>query len=269
MDNRAIILFCNLISVIAIILSSSGIGAETGQPKFPYRTSLSSRSPEGRLPIQSTLRILRERENFLGLTSCIYQIGENTIPPYRGEIKPKTSGDVMIVVGYHYLEKPWGRIFQNEFKKTIADPLGRIHFLEIQNNNILTGDDSLASNHEIQEFIKNFPGRIKLILEVHEHLSDSNTFSGNEWPPYWYQLDNRTGGDHSIKYTILDPYIPWFCIRDYFESNERIRLPEMQKAVNETLRYTVTIINEILAAPSSVDYSPATPLSPVVEEEFQ
>jgi len=64
--------------------------------------------------------------------------------------------------------------------------------------------------------------------------------------PYWYQLDNRTGGDHSIKYTILDPYIPWFCIRDYFESDQQIRLSEMQKAINKTLRYTVDIIDEVL-----------------------
>ncbi len=221
-------------------------GKEIKKPEFPYRSLLKAKAPESILPIQATQRILKERERFLGLTSCAYQSGDNKITPYKGQILAEKTGFVLIVIGYHYLEKPWGRIFRNEFKRNIYDPQNRVKFLEIQNNDILTGDDSPASNAEIRNFVTRFPGKIPLIIEVHEHLSDSNTFFGNDWPPYWYQLKNRTGGDNSIKYTILDPYIPWFCIRDYFQSNYRIRLAEMQKALNETLSYTVAIINQIL-----------------------
>ena len=235
-------------SFIFLVLFGNVIFAEKlPNPQFPYQSTLPFTSPENQLPICATRRILKERENFLGLTRCNYPIEENTIPPYKGTIEAGQAGHVLIVVGYHYLEKPWGRIFRNEFQKHISDPQNRIHFLEIQNNEILTGDDSPASNREIHEFLAAFSGKVKLIIEIHEHLSDANKFYGNEWPPYWYQLDNRTGGDHTIKYTIIDPYIPWFCIRDYFEYDQQIRLSEMQKAVNETPRHTVNIINVVLA----------------------
>ena len=238
-----------IITIIFILAGQTGncaFGKKPAKPEFPYQSTLTRKSPENNLPIYATKRILKERENFLGLTYCNYPIEKNSIIPYKGEIKAKGSGHVLIVLGYHYLEKPWGRIFQNEFQKHISDPQNRIIFLEIQNNDILTGDNSPASNREIQGLLASFPGKVKLIIEIHEHLSDANKFYGSEWPPYWYQLDNRTGGDHSIKYTILDPYIPWFCIRDYFEGDQQIRLSEMQKAVNETLRYTVDIIDEVL-----------------------
>ena len=235
------------LSLILVSVNSFAFAERPPKPEFPYKSMLPCQSPENRLPIHATKRILKERENFLGLKYCNYQIEENTIVPYNGIIQAQKQGHVLIVLGYHYLEKPWGRIFKNEFQKNISDPLNRILFLEIQNNDILTGDDSPTSNREIREFLQNFPHKVNLIIEIHEHLSDSSKFYGNDWPPYWYQLDNRTGGDHSIKYTILDPYIPWFCIRDYFESNQQIRHSEMQKAINETLRHTVMIINEVLA----------------------
>ncbi|MEW6380781.1 MAG: hypothetical protein AB1611_14400 [bacterium] len=231
---------------LSFLTAPASFGQGMDSSRLAYRSFLSSKSPERSLPIQATRRILKERERFLGLTSCTYQVGGNRLTPYEGRIEAAGPGYALIVVGYHYLEKPWGQIFKAEFEKHVADPGGRVLFLEITNNDILTGDNSPASSREIRRFITRFPGRIKLVIEVHEHLSDENQFSGNEWPPYWYQLDDRTGGDSSIKYTILDPYVPWFCIRDYFEYNQRIRIAEMQKAVNETLRYTVTIINDVL-----------------------
>jgi len=236
------------IAIVLIFLPAGfAFSKGTGKLRLCYQSFLSSEVPEKRLPIQATKRILKERESFLGLTSCVYQVEENDIASYRGKIEAKNPEYVLIVLGYHYLEKPWGKIFETEFRKNIIDHQGRVLFLDIQNNDILTGDDSPASNREIREFLSKFPGRIRLIIEIHEHLSDENKFSGNEWPPYWYQLDNRTGGDRSIKYTILDPYIPWFCIRDYFECNQQIRIAEMQKAINETLCYTITIINDVLS----------------------
>jgi len=237
-----------LFIIIALILLSGELSfaKKIEKSRLSYRSFLSSQSPEKYLPIQATRRILKERERFLGLTSCVYQVGKNTFAPYQGKIEVKGPDYALVVVGYHYLEKPWGMIFKTEFQKHVSDPQGRVLFLEVKNNDVLTGDDSPASSREIREFITGFPGRISLVIEVHEHLSDENQFSGNEWPPYWYQLDDRTGGDSSIKYTILDPYIPWFCIRDYFEYNQRIRIAEMQKAMNETLRYSVNIINDVL-----------------------
>jgi hypothetical protein len=237
-----------LISLFLLLSQSAGAASDKRiRPEFPYRSLLSLQAPERHLPIQATRRILKERERFLGLTSYTYSIEANNIRPYKGKIEAAHPGYVLIVIGYHYLEKPWGRIFRREFQRNVSDPQNRIRFLEIKNNDILTGDDSPASNHEIRDYLHTFPGKVVLVIEVHEHLSDASQFYGNEWPPYWYQLDNRTGGDHSIKYTILDPYIPWFCIRDYFEGKHRIRLSEMQKAVNETIQYTVDIINEVLA----------------------
>lgn len=237
-----------IILLITLVFPRGGFAFGKEEGKLSYHSLLSPDMPEKHLPIQAVKRILKERERFLGLTSCVYQVGKYEITPYQGkvDVENKTQAHALIVVGYHYLEKPWGEIFKTEFQKNISDPQGRVLFLEIKNNDVLTGDNSPASNKEISEFLSNFPGKIKLIIEVHEHLSDENQFYGNEWPPYWYQLDNRTDGDRSIKYTILDPYIPWFCIRDYFEYDRRIRIAEMQKAVNETLRYTLNIINDIL-----------------------
>gem|GEM_PF-3216205 len=248
-----ILLVCVIIVGQFIFPGTSLSQSMKGAQRPARRSFLSSNSPQSSLPIQVTRKILKERERFLGLTSCTYQIGGNNLAPYEGRIEAKGQEYALIVVGYHYLEKPWGKIFKTEFEKHVADPRGRVLFLEINNNDILTGDDSPASNREIRDFISRFAGRIKLVIEVHEHLSDENQFYGNEWPPYWYQLDDRTGGDTSIKYTILDPYVPWFCIRDYFECDQKIRIAELQKAVNETLRYTVTIINDVLG---SCDNSP-------------
>ncbi|MEW5801583.1 MAG: hypothetical protein AB1847_05685 [bacterium] len=257
-SRRPLFIITTLILLSGLVLLSRGFcfGKEREMSKLSYRSFLPSRSPERYLPVQATRRILRERESFLGLTSCVYQIEKNDLAPYQGKIKVNTEGYALVVVGYHYLEKPWGKIFKEEFQKHVYDPDGRVLFLEIKNNDVLTGDNSPASSREIREFITGFPGRIGLVIEVHEHLSDENKFSGNEWPPYWYQLDDRTGGDSGIKYTILDPYIPWFCIRDYFEYHQRIRIAEMQKAVNETLRYTVNIINDVLNTQSLVNNIP-------------
>ncbi|MBW2647507.1 MAG: hypothetical protein JRE23_15285 [Deltaproteobacteria bacterium] len=228
-----------------LLIACLAFGQDGPEPEFPYRSFLPYEAHERSYPIQATERILKERETFLGVSLCNYRVDENNIAPYRGRIEADRSGYVVIVLGYHYLEKPWGRIFKNEFQKNILDPQNRILFLEIQNNNILTGDDSPASNREIREFLANFQGKVRLVIEVHEHLSDASVFCGNEWPPYWYDLDNRTGADHRIKYTILDPCVPWFCIRDYFANNQRICLSEMQRAVNETLCYANRIINAV------------------------
>jgi len=241
---KKILLF--IIITLILLPVSPSFAKAIKKSRLSYRSFLSARAPEKYLPIQATRRILREREHFLGLTSCSYSIGKNNLTPYQGKIEAKGPDYALVVVGYHYLEKPWGKIFKTEFQKHVSDPRRRVLFLEIKNDDVLTGDNSPASSQEVREFITRFPGRIGLVIEVHEHLSDESKFSGNEWPPYWYQLDDRTGGDTSIKYTILDPYIPWFCIRDYFEYHQRIRIAEMQKAMNETLRYAVNIINDVL-----------------------
>ena len=96
-----------IIFILAGLTCNYAFGEKPLEPKFPYRSTLTCKSPENNLPICSTKRILKERENFLGLTYCNYPIEKNCINPYKGEIKANKPGHVLIVLGYHYLEKPW------------------------------------------------------------------------------------------------------------------------------------------------------------------
>jgi len=108
--------FITIIFILAGQTGNCAFGKKPAKPEFPYQSTLTHKSPEKNLPICATKRILKERENFLGLTYCNYPIEKNTIRPYRGEIKANGSGHVLIVLGYHYLEKPWGGYFKTNFK---------------------------------------------------------------------------------------------------------------------------------------------------------
>ena len=89
--------------ILAGQVGNSAFAKKPPKPEFPYHSTLTHKSPENNLPIYATKRILKERENFLGLTYCNYPIEKNSISLTKSSIKSTTHGNSTMIPSFGLL----------------------------------------------------------------------------------------------------------------------------------------------------------------------
>lgn len=161
-----------------------------------------------------------------------------TVEPYRPAIEVPVGRKIGFVIGYHHLEKPWGRIFMEMIQRQVQYQPEQIEFIVIQNQAIPTGDPSPQSEREIREAVAS--RGITDIIDVHEQLSTLNHYmdynSASEFNATFRQDrgKNPTGGEYT-----LDPTVPLWAIEQYYQGNT---YPQLQYAINEQIKKAEILI---------------------------
>jgi len=165
-----------------------------------------------------------------------------TTKPYETSLEMPKGVKIGIIIGYHHLEKPWGILFMNMFKKQVQFSSDEVEFIIIQNNHIPTGSDSHSSNLEISHSIHQ--QGITHIIDIHEQLSSLNHYMDNDIPGKKFNDSFRKAGrknPNGYEYT-LDPFIPLWSIEEYFNGNI---YPQLQYAVNEQIKKIETLVKNL------------------------
>lgn len=199
-------------------------------------------------------------ENFLSQPNSLAKSSHEIINPYVGEIVDYPgTGKIVVVIGYHSLEKEWGKLVREQFKRNVADHGQKVHFLEV-NSPVSTGEDSPALNAQIAECLRN-SGEVEMVIDIHEHPESKATRVSNSWSlttgnsevsekaktairglrvyPFDDYSRSRTGGKN-IPYVISDPDLPQEAVDAALKGNIS---PEIQQALNDTMSLIVSISN--------------------------
>ncbi len=159
------------------------------------------------------------------------------VEPLSEKIDIPDGKKIGFVIGYHHLEKPWGRILMDALQKQIDYDSSQVEFILIENKDIPTGEHSLASEREIQEAIQE--SGITHLIDIHEQLSQLNHYMNTHLEPEW-----REGGRKNPKgqeYT-LDPFVPAWMIEQYYQGKV---YPQLQYAINDQLKVVVSLVKKI------------------------
>ena len=156
------------------------------------------------------------------------------VEPFRAAVEIPPGMKVGFVVGYHHLEKPWGRIFMDMFQKQIEFDPEQIEFILIKNQDIPTGENSPASEREIQTAVQE--RGITHLIDIHEQLAMLNHYMDSHFEPKWRSdgVKNPNGKEYT-----LDPFVPTWMIEQYYQGNV---YPQLQHAVNDQLSKVVGLI---------------------------
>lgn len=184
------------------------------------------------------------------------------IKPYRGEIidRPGT-GKVIVVLGYHRLEKGWGQIVRQQFQQNVADRGQKVLFCVIQDSPVATGEESQVVNTQIANFLNKTGDQVEIVIDVHEHPEAVATRVRNQWSlttedqdvirmtasrieglrtlPFDSYSRRKTAG-RNIPYAITDPDLPQGGVEAYLKGNVT---PEMQEAINSNLAFITDLAN--------------------------
>lgn len=198
--------------------------------RFPDEFHSAPISPELRQQLHGTVR-------YYGVDAT--RLNElPTVEPYRPILEVPVGKKIGFVIGYHHLEKPWGRIFMEMMQRQAQYQPDQIEFIIMQNRDIPTGDPSPASEREIREAVA--ARGITDVIDVHEQLSTLNHYmdynTASEFTGTFRQ-DNRknpVGGEYT-----LDPTVPLWVIEQYYEGNI---YPQLQHAVNEQIKKAEILI---------------------------
>lgn len=184
-----------------------------------------------------------------------------TVQPFRGEIVDSPeSGKIVVVTGYHGLEKEWGQIVKEEFRKNVIDKDEKVAFLEIQDSPVETGEESPHVNSQIASFLQEV-GNVEMVIDIHEHPGSQATRVRNQWSltaedekvvdasterikdlrilPFDDYSRKKTGGQN-IPYAISDPDLPQKGKEGYLKGQVT---PQMQEAINNTLSFITNLAN--------------------------
>lgn len=156
---------------------------------------------------------------------------------YTASVEVPNGMKVGFVIGYHHLEKPWGKILLDSFERQIKHHPNGIEIILIENKEIPTGAKSRPSESEIQKEVQD--RGITHLIDVHEQLSMLNHYMDSLFESKW-----REGSDknpNGLECTI-DPFVPLWMIEQYYQGNI---YPQLQHAINDQLRRVVNLIKEI------------------------
>ena len=185
----------------------------------------------------------------------------NVIKPFRGEVVDYPgTGRVVVIIGYHSLERKWGQIVKEHFHQNVIDRGGKILFYEIQNSPIETGEESPVVDAQVSRFLKE-AGNVEMVIDIHEHPEAKATRVRNQWSlttengdvasearsrirdlrvlPFDDYSRRKTAGQN-IPYAITDPDLPSGGIDAYVKGQIT---PQVQKAINDTLSFVVNLSN--------------------------
>ena len=161
------------------------------------------------------------------------------VDPLRIKIQIPKGRKIGFSIGYHDLEKPWGRIFMDMFKKQVEYDENQVEFILVKNKNVPTGEDSPTSNKEIQEAVRK--DGITNLIDIHEELSGGNHYmdkiGGIGYK--WYDGERK---DPNGQECTLDPFVPTWMIEQYYEG--RI-YPQLQYAVNDQISTVAQLIKDL------------------------
>lgn len=158
------------------------------------------------------------------------------VSPYTPRIEVPQDVKIGVVIGYHFLEKPWGLIFRDAFLKQADFPKDKIVFVIIENRFVPTAEPSHASNREIANAIAG--NELTHIVAIHEMLSFGNT---------WVHPSPVGFRDYDYVGTVLpsatlDPTLPLWAIEAYYRG---IIDPQLQWTVNQAIRDFEILMQQI------------------------
>jgi hypothetical protein len=163
------------------------------------------------------------------------------VEQYKTELSIPRGIKIGVILGYHHLEKPWGRIFKEMFLGQVGFTEGSLVFIEIKNADIPTGERSESSLDEIH--MATHASGITHTIDVHEQLCSA---SSNHYMDYSRSTDFNSSFSRGEKapegeYT-LDPFIPLWCIEQYYNG---FIYPQLQDAVNEQIKKLEMLIKSL------------------------
>lgn len=161
----------------------------------------------------------------------------SSIEPYQKTVEIPEGIKIGFVIGYHHLEKPWGRLFMDMLQKQIDYNPDQIEFILIGNKEIPTGDQSPASEREIKNAVKE--RGITHLIDVHEQLATLNHYMDSHFEPNWREgvSKNPNGQEYTF-----DPFVPTWMIEQYYQGNI---YPQLQHAINDQLGKVVRLIEKM------------------------
>lgn len=159
------------------------------------------------------------------------------VEPFKIKVQIPEGRKVGFVIGYHYLEKPWGRLFMDFFRLQIEYNPDQVEFILIDNKKIPTGDRSVASEREIQKAVQE--RGITHLIDVHEQLDTLNHYMDIGFKPEWREGREKNPQGRELT---LDPFVPLWMIEQYYQG---IVYPQLQYVVNDQLSKVVNLIKEI------------------------
>lgn len=188
--------------------------------------------------------------------------------PYKGEIVDYPgTGRIVVVIGYHKLEREWGQIVREQFQRSVKDDGQKAVFFEVQDSPVDTGKESPTVNAQIARFIEE-TGNVEMIIDIHEHPEAQATRVRNQWSlttvdqqvinaskdkikelrtlPFDDYSRRKTGG-RNIPYAISDPDLPTGGKNSYSKGKVT---PQMREAINDVLSFIVTLSNTQLESSS-------------------
>lgn len=165
------------------------------------------------------------------------------IEPYHAKLDIPDGAKLLIVTGYHHLEKPYGRIFEKMFKEQAKFDPDKIVFLNIKNGDVLTGEESYRSNREIQEAMRQHG--ITHIIDVHEQVTNHKRYIAHNTPGMpvkWGEKYSRSANAGvAFEYT-LDAFIPTHHIE---LAQQGVIAPPFQHAINQDIKEIELLVKDI------------------------
>ncbi|VAX36803.1 hypothetical protein MNBD_UNCLBAC01-1307 [hydrothermal vent metagenome] len=163
----------------------------------------------------------------------------DSVASYEFNLDMPEGKKLGIVVGYHHLEKPWGRLLNEMFQQQVQFEAGSVEFLFVENRDIPTGERSIESEKEIRQFVRD--KGITHVIDAHEQFSFLNHYMDSHGI---IKPNFRSGRKNSQEYT-LDPFVPLWAIDQYYQGNI---YPQLQYAVNEQLKVIENLVNNIASS---------------------
>ncbi len=158
------------------------------------------------------------------------------VEPYRPSLDIPKGAKVGMVIGYHHLEKPWGHLFTEMLQQQAQYDPSQIEFIFIQNKEKPTGEQSPASDREIQEAVRT--RGITHVIDVHEQLATLNHYMDSHDNPQFREA--RKSGSQG-EYT-LDPFVPTWMIEQYYQGRV---YPQLQYGVNDQIKKVEALVKGI------------------------
>jgi hypothetical protein len=162
-------------------------------------------------------------------------------PPLKTEIVLRPGVKLGIVIGYHHLEKPWGRIFKEMFLQQVSFDSKQIFFIEIENDKVPTGLLSTESDKEIENAIQTY--ELTHIFDIHEFFNKTDYYSEpNSMEALSRFYGSRNFGASQVSYGFTDAFIPVWIMEKFFFDNKIV--PLLQYAVNRHIQLLLSALNE-------------------------
>ncbi|MDD3370548.1 MAG: hypothetical protein PHE27_01855 [Alphaproteobacteria bacterium] len=200
------------------------------------------------------------------------------VEPYRAELNVPDGCKLLIVTGYHRLERPYGLLFSKMLKEQMTYDPEKVAFFDIEESSVATYYQSYEMHEKVRAAVARHGATH--MFNVHEQISWSDTFSsslranrdwndGRKIENYVHPEDRWNGhyrpafiephGFGAFDYTV-DSFVPTPLIE---LATEEIVAPPFQTAINSDLRELEKAVRRMKNEPTpSNKMSPPRPPNP-------